>query len=60
VKLNFSDNLIAKAAVSLMFGTPREMAVEEIAGPGGVIDQFVAAAKQCLVAGFKSVELHGA
>jgi 2,4-dienoyl-CoA reductase-like NADH-dependent reductase (Old Yellow Enzyme family) len=58
VKLNFGDNLIAKAAVSLMFGTPREMAVEEIAGP--VIDQFVAAAKQCLVAGFKGVELHGA
>lgn len=60
VKLNFGDNLIAKAAVSLIFGTPREMTVEDIAGPSGVIDQFVAAAKQCFFAGFKGVELHGA
>lgn len=60
VKMNFGDNLIAKAAVSFMFGTPREMATDEISGQGGVIDQFVAAAKQCFMAGFKGVELHGA
>jgi 2,4-dienoyl-CoA reductase-like NADH-dependent reductase (Old Yellow Enzyme family) len=41
-KLNFGDSLI-----SLVFGTPREMTIEEISGPAGVIDQFVAAAKQC-------------
>ena len=60
VKLNFGDNLIAKAAVSFMFGTPREMTVDEISGQGGVIDQFVTASRQCFVAGFKGVELHGA
>jgi 2,4-dienoyl-CoA reductase-like NADH-dependent reductase (Old Yellow Enzyme family) len=60
VKLNFGDNLIAWAAVSLLFGTPREMSLEEISGSGGVIDQFVAAAKQSFEAGFKGVELHGA
>jgi 2,4-dienoyl-CoA reductase-like NADH-dependent reductase (Old Yellow Enzyme family) len=60
VKLNFGDNFIAKAAVSLVFGTPREMDIEEISGDGGVIDQFAAAAKQSFEAGFKGVELHGA
>lgn len=60
MKLNFGDNLIAKTAVSLIFGTPREMTIEEISGGDGVIDQFVAAAKQSFEAGFKGVELHGA
>jgi 2,4-dienoyl-CoA reductase-like NADH-dependent reductase (Old Yellow Enzyme family) len=60
VKLNFGDNLIARAAVAFMFGTPREMTVEEIAGEEGAIEQFVAAAKQVSDAGFKGVELHGA
>lgn len=60
VQLNFGNNLIAKAAVSIIFGTPREMTVEDISGEGGVVDQFVAAAKQCFDAGFKGVELHGA
>jgi 2,4-dienoyl-CoA reductase-like NADH-dependent reductase (Old Yellow Enzyme family) len=60
IKLDFGDSWIARAAVSLMFGTPRALTVEEISGEGGVIDQFVAAAKQCYDAGFKGVELHGA
>ena len=60
VRLNFGNNLLAKAAVSLMFGTPREMTVEEVSGQGGIIDQFVTAARQCFEAGFKGVELHGA
>ena len=60
VKLNFGNNLIARAAVSLMFGTPREMTVDEISGKEGAIEQFVAAAKQVSEAGFKGVELHGA
>jgi 2,4-dienoyl-CoA reductase-like NADH-dependent reductase (Old Yellow Enzyme family) len=60
VKMDFGKNLLAKAAVSLIFGTPREMSVDEISGNGGAIDQFVAAAKQSFEAGFKGVELHGA
>ena len=36
------------------------MTIEEISGEGGVVDQFVAAAKQSFEAGFKGVELHGA
>lgn len=60
VKMNLGDNLIAKAATSLLFGTPRELSADEISGPGGIIDQFVAAAKQSFIAGFKGVELHGA
>jgi len=57
VKMNFGPSLIEKLAVSILFGTPREMTVEEI---NGVVDQFVEAAKQVYEAGFKGVELHGA
>jgi 2,4-dienoyl-CoA reductase-like NADH-dependent reductase (Old Yellow Enzyme family) len=60
VRLNFGPSWIERLAVSLVFGTPREMTVEEISGEGGLVDQFVAAAKQCFDAGFKGVELHGA
>jgi 2,4-dienoyl-CoA reductase-like NADH-dependent reductase (Old Yellow Enzyme family) len=60
VKLDFGHSLIAKAAVWFTFGTPKAMTVNEISGDGGVIDQFVAAAKQSFDAGFKGVELHAA
>ena len=60
VKLSFGRGLIAKAAAWFVFGTPRAMTVDEISGEGGVIDQFVAAAKQSFDAGFKGVELHAA
>jgi 2,4-dienoyl-CoA reductase-like NADH-dependent reductase (Old Yellow Enzyme family) len=43
-----------------MFGTPRELTIDEISGKDGVIDQFVSGAVQCYQAGFKGVELHGA
>ena len=46
--------------MSLLFGTPRELTVHEISEAGGVVDQFVSAAKQCFDAGFRGVELHGA
>ncbi|CZT07527.1 related to NADH oxidase [Rhynchosporium agropyri] len=58
VKLNLGDSVIARTAVSLLFGTPRELTHEEITGPEGIIAQFVAASKQCYEAGFKGVELH--
>ena len=60
VKLNFGNNILARAAVAFMFGTPREMTVEEISGEDGLIDQFAAAARQSFEAGFKGIELHGA
>jgi 2,4-dienoyl-CoA reductase-like NADH-dependent reductase (Old Yellow Enzyme family) len=60
VRLNFGPSFIEQLAVSLVFGTPRAMTVEEITGEGGLVDQFVAGAKQCFDAGFKGVELHGA
>ncbi|KFX90929.1 hypothetical protein V490_06190 [Pseudogymnoascus sp. VKM F-3557] len=60
VKLNFGSRIIDKLAATLFFGTPREMTVDEISGEGGLVDQFVAAAKQCFDAGFKGVQLHAA
>ncbi len=60
VKMVFGPSLIERLAVAWVFGTPREMTVEEISGEGGVVDQFVAAAKQSFDAGFKGVELPGA
>ncbi|KFY53529.1 hypothetical protein V496_07518 [Pseudogymnoascus sp. VKM F-4515 (FW-2607)] len=60
IKLDFGPRIIDKLAVSIAFGTPREMTVDEISGDGGLVDQFVAAAKQCFDSGFKGVELHAA
>jgi 2,4-dienoyl-CoA reductase-like NADH-dependent reductase (Old Yellow Enzyme family) len=60
VKMNFGPSCMEKLAVSLLFGTPREMTAEEISGEGGVVDQFVEAARQSFEAGFKGVELHAA
>lgn len=60
VKLNFGPSFIEQFAVSLVFGTPRELTGEEIAGKGGIIELFVAAAKLSYDSGFKGVQLHGA
>ncbi|TVY85843.1 NADH-dependent flavin oxidoreductase, partial [Lachnellula willkommii] len=60
VPLNFGPNILERLAASLLFGTPHEMTVEEISGEGGVVDQFVEAARQSFEAGFKGIELHGA
>ncbi|OBT67038.1 hypothetical protein VE03_04429 [Pseudogymnoascus sp. 23342-1-I1] len=60
IKLDFGPRIIDKLAVSIAFGTPREMTVDEISGDGGLVDQFVAAAKQCFDSGFKGIQLHAA
>ncbi|TVY16607.1 NADH-dependent flavin oxidoreductase nadA [Lachnellula arida] len=60
VPLNFGPSILERLAASLLFGTPHEMTVEEISGEGGVVDQFVEAARQSFEAGFKGIELHGA
>jgi 2,4-dienoyl-CoA reductase-like NADH-dependent reductase (Old Yellow Enzyme family) len=58
VKLNLGDSLIARAAVSLLFGSPRALTTDEITGPEGIVAQFVESSRQCYEAGFKGVELH--
>lgn len=60
VKLNLGPSYLAQAATSLLFGTPREMTIEEISGSEGVIAQFVAGATQAFDSGFKGAVLHGA
>jgi len=60
VKLDLGPSFIAQIASSIVFGTPRELTTEEISGPDGITDQFVAGAKQAFDAGFKGVELHAA
>ncbi|APA14224.1 hypothetical protein sscle_12g089940 [Sclerotinia sclerotiorum 1980 UF-70] len=60
VPLRLGKSLIERAASKLIFGTPRELTINDITGPGGIIDEFVVGAKQCYEAGFKGVEIHGA
>lgn len=60
VPLKLGNSFIERAAAAFVFGTPRELTSDEISGPGGIIDEFVACAKQSFEAGFKGVELHGA
>jgi 2,4-dienoyl-CoA reductase-like NADH-dependent reductase (Old Yellow Enzyme family) len=57
VAMSFGPSLVEKIVASLLFGTPKEMSVDEIEE---TVDQFVRAAKQCFDAGFKGVELHAA
>lgn len=57
IKLNLGPSLFAQAAVSLIFGTPREMTLSDIET---AISEFVRAAVICHEAGFKGIELHGA
>ncbi|RFU28928.1 hypothetical protein B7463_g7425, partial [Scytalidium lignicola] len=60
VPMNLGSSFIACAASALLFGTPRELTIEDISGKGGIIDQFVDGGKEVFAAGFKGVELHGA
>ncbi|KAF2435534.1 FMN binding oxidoreductase [Tothia fuscella] len=57
IPLNIGDNLIAKAARVLVFGTPREMSSEDIQI---TIRQFADASRFLAEAGFDGIELHGA
>jgi 2,4-dienoyl-CoA reductase-like NADH-dependent reductase (Old Yellow Enzyme family) len=60
VKLDFGPGYIPHFAVSLVFGTPRELTTEEITGDGGIIDLYVSGAKLAYDSGFKGVQIHGA
>ena len=57
VPLNLGQDLIACTARTLIFGTPRELTIQEIED---IIGRFVDAAKLAHEAGFKGVELHAA
>ncbi|EPE26747.1 FMN-linked oxidoreductase [Glarea lozoyensis ATCC 20868] len=57
IGLNFGPGILAKVASKVLFGTPKEMTVQDIKL---VIDQFVEGAKRSYDAGFKGVELHAA
>lgn len=60
VGMDFGPGVFDRLSSRILFGIPREMTAEDITGPDGVVDQFVAGAKQCFDAGFKGVQLHGA
>ena len=57
IALQFEDNIWAKTAQKLIFGTPREMTVAEIED---VVKRHADAAKFLSEAGFDGVELHAA
>ena len=49
--------LVAKALVPILFGTPREMTLDDISK---VTQQFVYAAGQAVDAGFQGIQIHAA
>ncbi|TID26743.1 Multifunctional tryptophan biosynthesis protein [Venturia nashicola] len=57
VGLNIGENLVARMASGLVFGTPREMTVQDI---DDVKRRFVEAAQFVAEVGFKGIELHAA
>ncbi|KAF2707659.1 FMN binding oxidoreductase [Pleomassaria siparia CBS 279.74] len=57
VPLKLGDGILERVLSKLVFGTPREMAQQDI---DQLVQEFVGAAKLCHEAGFKGVELHGA
>jgi 2,4-dienoyl-CoA reductase-like NADH-dependent reductase (Old Yellow Enzyme family) len=57
VPLDFGPSLVSRAIRSLVFGSPREMTVDDIQR---VIAQFGASAKLAADSGFKGVEIHAA
>jgi 2,4-dienoyl-CoA reductase-like NADH-dependent reductase (Old Yellow Enzyme family) len=57
VPLDFGPSLISRAIRSLVFGTPKEMTVDDIQN---VITQFGNSAKLAAESGFRGVEIHAA
>lgn len=57
VALDFPGGWVTKLLQWVVFGTPREMTLEEI---DEVVGMFVGAARMSWLAGFKGVELHAA
>ena len=57
IPLDFGPGLVSSAVRALVFGTPKEMTVQDIKT---VIQQFVDASELAYQAGFAGVEIHGA
>ncbi|KAL6793288.1 FMN-linked oxidoreductase [Trichoderma sp. SZMC 28013] len=57
IPLNIGNGILARLARSFVFGSPREMTLEDI---NRVVAQFAETAKLAAEAGFAGVELHGA
>lgn len=57
IPLNLGPGLLDRFVAALVFGTPREMTVEDIEE---VIEQFATGAKTIYEAGFKGIQLHAA
>lgn len=57
VPLNMGNGIITSRAPSLVFGTPKEMTIEDI---NRTVKEFINAAVVAKEAGFKGAELHGA
>lgn len=57
VPVRMGDGLIARALSCLIFGSPKEMSVEEIED---VVQRFANGAKLAAEAGFAGVQIHGA
>ncbi|KAL7949758.1 FMN-linked oxidoreductase [Trichoderma barbatum] len=57
IPLNLGDGILARLTSAFMFGSPREMTVDDIER---VVVQFAETAKLAAEAGFAGVELHGA
>lgn len=57
IPLHLGDGILARLATAFVFGSPREMTVDDIQR---VVAQFAETAKLAAEAGFAGVELHGA
>lgn len=57
IPLNIGNGILARLARAFVFGSPREMTLEDIQR---VVSQFAETAKLAAEAGFAGVELHGA
>ncbi|KXJ90476.1 hypothetical protein Micbo1qcDRAFT_189049 [Microdochium bolleyi] len=57
IPLDFGDSFVHRLAVSLSFGNPRAMTLEEIAS---VVDGYVRTAKLAAEAGFAGAQIHAA
>jgi 2,4-dienoyl-CoA reductase-like NADH-dependent reductase (Old Yellow Enzyme family) len=57
IALDFGDGYIQRAVSALVFGTPREMTIQDIEQ---IVERFVATALSLHEAGFSGVELHAA
>ncbi|TQS31951.1 hypothetical protein Golomagni_07751, partial [Golovinomyces magnicellulatus] len=57
IALNLGDSLVSRAIRNVVFGTPREMTLDDI---NHVVARFAETARVAMESGFAGVEIHGA